>query len=653
MLNTDTANARQLAYHAARRAVRPKQYLTVSEWADKNRQLAKEGSAEPGQWKTSRAPYQREIMDALSEESKCREVVFMASSQIGKTEIGSNFLGYIIDHAKGPVAVVMPTEKALKDWFSQKFDPMAEVTPAVRDNMAGRSNKSGDNSAERKKFVGGILYAKTAGSTADLKSTSLRYAILDEVDEYDWSTNQGDPIELARVRLRTFHDRKLLIVSSPTVKDASKIEALFEGGDQRRFMLACPHCGERQHLQWSQMSWRKIGTSKVVSHAWYNCKECGGHIEEHQKTAMMAAGEWEAHNPDAPYRSYHINALYAPMGLGDSWLAMVNVWLEIQDKPEKLMVFCNTYLGESWADRTHDIKPNILIERAENYALGTVPRGCLILTAGIDVQSGADARLEIQVVGHGPGNRTWVIETHVIQSNPALDATWDDLAVYLNRTFPNEFGHALPIAASAIDSGGHHTHEVYHFVRSRRAKRCIAIKGRSTKGGSILGKPSKQDVKWNKVVDKRGVELYSVGTDTIKATLYARLNADGENGEDGLAKGPIDRMVHFSQELEPAYFDQLVSETYDPKKNLWVKKAGKRNEALDTWGYAYAAAQHPEINVTKKKKYEWDRLQLQLESSAPVEAAPSSVTPQKTASPQARAKPKPTARKRGGFVNSW
>ncbi|WP_460230509.1 phage terminase large subunit family protein, partial [Bacillus cereus] len=143
-----------------------------------------------------------------SEESPVRKVVFMKSSQVGGTEAGSNWLGYIIAYAKGPVAVVMPTEKSLQEWMSQKFDPMAKDTPALAEVMATRSNRAGDNSAFRKRFIGGIFYAKTAGSTSELKSTSLRYAIADEVDEYDWSTLQGDPLGLLEVRQTTFHDRK-------------------------------------------------------------------------------------------------------------------------------------------------------------------------------------------------------------------------------------------------------------------------------------------------------------------------------------------------------------------------------------------------------------------------------------------------------------
>jgi phage terminase large subunit GpA-like protein len=593
--------AHLLAYRAARRAVRPKAPLTVSEWADANRVLSGEGSAEAGAWKTSRTPYLREIMDALSEESTERKVVFMKSSQVGGTEAGSNWLGYIMAHAKGPVAVVMPTEKSLQDWSSQKFDPMSRETPCIAAVMAQRSNRSSDNNASRKRFTGGILYFKTAGSTSELKSTSLRYAIADEIDEYDWSTLQGDPLGLLEVRLTTFHDRKLFVVSSPTMKDASRIEEQFELGDRRRFYVPCPHCGERQHLKWANVRWQKTG--QRVTRAAYICEECGAEIEEHHKPAMLTGGRWLAENHEAPWRSYHISAIYSPIGLGLSWVELAEEWIEAQDDPAKLMRFVNTRLGETWADRSHEVKPNLLAARAEPYPLRHVPRGALVLTAGIDTQ---DDRLEVRIMGWGAGEKEWTIDYHVIHGNPAEERVWNALDDYLTAEFTNDYGRALRIEASAIDTGGHHTHAVYAYVRRAKARRLIAIKGASTTGRVILGKPSHQDVNWRGQTIKKGVALYTVGADTAKHWIYNRINGDND-------KDPGERKVHYSQELEPWFYDQQVSETFNPRKNRWELKKGKRNEVLDTHVYAIAASHHPELYLHKWKAADWKRRAAMLE----------------------------------------
>jgi phage terminase large subunit GpA-like protein len=607
------ADAFLLTYEVAGRAIKPRASLKVSEWADKNRVLSGEGSAEKGPWQTSRTPYLREVMDSLSEDSPDHLVVFIKSSQVGGTEAGSNWIGYIMDHAKGPAAIVMPTERSLNDWVSQKFDPMASDTPAVAEALARRSNKSSDNNAQRKKFTGGILYFKTAGSTAELKSTSLRYAMADEVDEWDWSTNQGDPLGLLEVRLTTFHDRKLFAVSTPTMKDASRIEELFQAGDQRRFHVKCPCCGERQHLKWGNLRWdRDVVNPKRLTSVKYYCEANGCVIEEHQKTGMLATGVWIADAPQNPYKSYHISALYSPIGLGLTWMELAYEWLAAQDDPAKLMRFVNTRLGETFADLSHDIKPNLLSARAEPYQLRTIPIGCLVLTAGVDTQ---DNRLEIKILGHGRDDKTWTIDYHVIYGNPADQTIWDALAEYLKAKFINHYGREMRIEATAIDTGGHHTHAVYAFVRMAASigiPRCIAIKGASTTGRAILGKPSLQDVNWRGQTMKRGVALYTVGTDTAKHLIYNRINGDND-------KDPGDRLMHFSTELESSYYEGLVSETFNPRKNRWELKKGKRNEQLDTMVYAIAASHHPEIYLHKWKKADWDRREAMIQ---PVDMIP-------------------------------
>ncbi len=660
--------AHALAYRIARRAIRPKAPLLVSEWADANRVLSEEGSAEPGRWRTSRNPPQREILDALSEDAPGEKVVLMKPSQWGGTEIGSNFVGYCIDHVKGPGAVVMPTEASLQDWTSQKFDPMVKDTPVVNESMALRSNRSGDNAAKRKRFKGGLIYFKTSGSTAELKASSLKWGMADEVDEWDWTTPQGDPLGLFEIRFAAFHNSKLFIVSSPTVKDASKIEEQFEAGDQRRYHVPCPHCGERQVLKWNNLKWKSEYTSYLlrereilenslsvrwdredsgikstdvdstnvvrkgfdafaplptvkysvdtsrVTRAWYVCEHCGCEIDEHQKPGMLAAGRWIAENPGALYRSYHINGIYTPIGIGRSWVQLAQEWIEAQGDAKKLVIFINTRLAESWADRSHDLKPNALIARAEPYALRTIPQGVLVLTAGVDTQ---DDRLEVRVIGWGADKKEWTIDYHIIPGKPSGDEVWAALDDYLTAEFTNSYGKTLRIEATAIDTGGHFTHDVYAYVRRAKARRVIACKGASTTGRVILGKPSHQDVNWRGQTVKKGVALYIVGTDTAKHHIYGRLNDDTD-------KDPGERKVHFSTELEHAFFDQQVSEVFNPRKNRWEIKKGKRNEVLDTHVYATAASHHPELYLHKWKAADWKRRAAMIEPEQTAEPAETS-----------------------------
>lgn len=626
------ANLHPLALKAFERGWKPKSRLTVSEWADANRILSGVGSSEPGPWHTSRNPLLREIMDQLSEHSPAHKVVYMKPTQFGGTEVGSNWIGAIIDKYKGPVAVVMPTEKSLNDWMSQKFDPMANETPAVNASLAKRNNNSSDNSAQRKKFTGGILYAKTAGSTAELKSTSLRYILADEIDEYDWSTTQGNPIKLLEARLSSFYDSKIFEVSSPTVKDASRIEAEFEGGSRARYHVPCPHCNELQPLIKDNLKWRKHADNpKRIMDAWYVCRECGVEIEEHYKPQMLAEqgrgghARWVHEDLGAPYPSYTNNVLYAPLGLGISWKQFAAEWIAAQDDNADLMGVINMRLAETWADRSHDIKANSLEARAEPYALRTVPDGCLVITCGVDVQ---DNRLEIEVSGHGKSGRNWTLDYHVLPGNPSGDELWQALADYVNGVrFTNAHGRELASEACAIDTGGHHTHAVYAFVRGKKVRRAIACKGASTPGRPILCKPSLQDVNWRGVTQKKGVALYLVGSDTAKHLIYNRLNGDAD-------KPPEERAMHFSSQLESGYYDQLVSEAFNPRKNRWELKKGKRNEALDCKVLAIAASHHPELYLHKWKASDWDRRAAMLEPEAAPDTRPTDAQAVQTPAPQ-------------------
>jgi phage terminase large subunit GpA-like protein len=119
-----------------------------------------------------------------------------------------------------------------------------------------------------------------------------------------------------------------------------------------------------------------------------------------------------------------------------------------------------------------------------------------------------------------------------------------------------------------------------------------------------------QDVDWKGRHDKRGVMIHHVGTVGIKHWLYSRLSTDADKDSEH-------RLAHLSDQLPPEYFAGLVSESYNPSKNRFEKKRGARNEPLDTWVYAYAAAHHPELRLNRRTKAEWDALEARL---APKEA---------------------------------
>lgn len=628
------ASAAAVAGEALARALAPRKPITVSQWADLNRRLSSKGSAHPGQWKTDKNPPLREPMDAMSARSLSREVVLKFPIQFGKTEVAINALGYVMDHNPGPVMVCLPGEVSMQKWVAQKLNPMIEETAVVREALASTASRDGANRREFKDFAGGQLYIEHAGSPQRLKSTTVRTLLVDEVDEFANSLHSGDdPVEMLNGRTSAFPGTyKRLYISTPGIKGISRIDALYEKGDQRRYQVPCPHCNACQPLEWGGLRWGPK-VDGIVTGVVYVCRECGAVIDEHHKTAMIAAGRWVPENPGARTRSYHINALYYQIGLGPRWADLVEMWLDAQGDPARLKTFINDRLAESWEDPAmRAIRHNAIAERAEPYPLRTAPAGVLAITAGVDTQ---DNRLAVQLVGWGAGMAFWVLDYVELMGDPADDAVWAALVELLNRPIQHASGALLRVEAYANDMGGHRTEAVKAFVRGARVRRPMAIFGATANNAPVLSKPRASDVTWRGKTDKRGVFTYQVGTVNIKHWLYGRLSTDAD-------KAPEDRNTHFTAELPLDYFAGLVSETYNPAKNRFEKKRGARNEPLDTWVYAFAAAHHPELRLHRYTRADWEALALRVQANAAAQAQGAAPPPETTPTAPTQTTPRQT-----------
>ena len=587
-------------YRAFARAVAPRKAITVSQWSDAERRLSSKGSAEAGQWRTDRNPPLREPMDCMSARSTVREVALMFPIQFGKTEVAINALGYCMDHDPGPVMVCLPGEVSMNKWVAQKLNPAVDESPAMKRALTSVASRDAANTRTFKDFAGGQLYIEHAGSPSRLKSTTVRTLLVDEVDEFANNLSGGDdPLEMLNGRTSAFPATfKRLYISTPQIKGLSRIEQLWAKSDQRRYHVPCPHCGHMQHLQWSGLHW-----TPDASACWYVCQECGASIDEHHKQAMIASGEWVPGNPGAKMRGYHINCLYYQFGLGPRWLDLVEMWREAQNDPARLKTFVNDRLAEPWEDAAmRAVRHNAIADRAEPYKLRTAPLGVCYITAGVDTQ---DNRLAVQLVGWGAGMAFWVLDYVELPGDPADDAVWAALTELLNTPIQHASGATLRVDAYAHDMGGHRTEAVKHYVRQRRVRRPMAIFGAVANNAPVLGKGKMADVDWRGRLDKRGVLTYQVGTVAAKHWLYGRLSTDAEKDSDT-------RVTHFSDELDPSFFAGLVSETFNPAKNRFEKRRGARNEPLDTWVYAYAAAHHPELRLHRYTRADWERAAARL-----------------------------------------
>ena len=617
------------AYSAALlEGLQPDPSLTVSEWADEHRMLSNKASAEPGHWRTERTPYLREIMDSLSVYDPTQRVVFMKSAQIGGTEAGNNWIGYVIHHAPGPMLYVLPTVEIAEKASKQRIAPMLDESPALRELISPARSRDSGNTLLSKEFRGGVFMMAGANSAAGLRSMPIKFLFMDEVDAYPSDVEgEGSPIALAEKRTTTFSRRKVLLVSTPTEAATSRITIEYERSDKRRYYVPCPHCGHEQWLRWRGYNddqndprakdYRLVWVDEARTTAAYICEECGAHIEERHKTAMLRGGRWVPTAPgDGKTKGYHISSLYSPAGW-KTWPEILREFEEASKDPALLKTFVNTTLGEAF-EEAYSVRLDAegLAKRAGGYPLLQVPERGLVVTAGVDVQRN---RLEVIQRAWGVGEESWLVNYTVLHGDPQRPELWEQLLDVLGMEFEHASGVRLRTYAAAVDSGdGETTHVVYDFARQNRGRHVLAVKGQSTPGKPILGKPTKQDVNRRNQTIKRGVDLWPYGSDTAKSTIYQRL----KNVDDGPGT------YHWPVGLPPEYWEQLTAERQVTKmlngfpKRVWVKKDNARNEVLDCEGMALAALQY--VKTRHNQQTFWQQMADRLARNVPeaVKSAP-------------------------------
>lgn len=473
---------------------------------------------------------------------------------------------------------------------------MLRDTPVLQGKVSDVRSRDGKNTILHKSFEGGHITVAGANSAASLASRPIRVVLCDEVDRYPPSAGtEGDPISLARKRTTTFWNRKVGLFSTPTVKSVSRIEAAFEESDKRYFWVPCPHCGQMQRLQWSQVRW-DTGRPETAA---YLCvaEDCGAFWTDSERWQAIRAGEWRASAEFKGVAGFHLSELYS------SWVRLGNMaraFLEAKGHPERLKTWVNTSLGETWEERGEEVNLHSLQERArtegwlshdEDDELEPAPAGVLLVTCGVDVQGD---RLEIERVGWGMDDESWSLDHEVIRGDPSAPEIWRELDEYLLTASEAVDGRKLNVAATAIDSGGHYTDAVYNFVRDKSRRRVWAIKGQAGEGKPV----------WPKLASKNNkgrIALFNIGVDSAKDIVYGRLRID--------EPGP--GYCHFPADRDSAWFEQLTSEAVVTRYvkgfpvRAWVPKPNTRQEALDCRVYSFAALRSMSIS--------WGRIKRMME----------------------------------------
>lgn len=584
----------------------PPEQLTVTEWSDKYRRLSPENSAEAGQWRTSRTPYLKEIMDAFTDPHVHR-IAVAASSQVGKTEMEMNMIAYMIDIDPGPAMFVLPTVDNGKDMSKRRIAPMIRDTKPLKKKVASSKSRDSDNTLLKKVYPGGMLTITGSNSAAALASVPCRYVFGDERDRWAKDAGgEGDPWGLVEARTITFYNYKMVEVSTPTIKGHSAIEKSFELGTQEYWCVECPHCHEYNFIDFDHINYdaHKMGEGRmkhfIVDNVEYVCPQCGCISSESQ--IKRQPKKWVAKNPEAyanGVRSFWINAFSSPWM---PWERIVLRWLEAQGDPQKMKTVYNTLLGRLWDEQHIALDEDDLMCRREKYD-SELPEGVLCLTCGVDTQ---DDRLEYEVVGYGMDRQSWGIEKGYIFGKPSDDDVWERLDEILDRRWKFKNGKGLRISVTFVDSGGHYTQEVYENCRKRKMKKVFAIKGKGGEGVPYVGPPGKA-----KIV-KKGVvigttPLYMIGVDAGKERIMSGLELENEERH----------RFHFPADEERGYdanfFNGLLSETMEFVTTAkggawrWVKLPGhNRNEALDCRNYANAAykALNPALETLYNKLHD-------------------------------------------------
>lgn len=529
-------------------------------------------------------------MDAVSDPT-VHTVVAMTSSQIGKTETLLNTIGYHVDQDPAPILFIMPTLELGEALSKDRLAPMIRDTACLGKVIRDARARDSGNTLLHKTFPGGHITIAGANSPSSLSSRPIRILLADEIDRYPASAGtEGDPVTLARRRTARFWNRKIVLTSTPGTKGLSRIEAEWEISDQRRYYVICPDCSHAQHLTWKQVQWTKGQPDTAV----YVCEDCGSCWDDGTRWRAITqsptqGGGWRATKPFRGTAGFHLNEIYAPspVRLAD----MAGAFVEAQRKKnvELMKTWVNTSLGESFEESAEQIDGSGLMTRCEAWSGNSeaeqklaeidrlAPRQVLVVTVGIDMQGN---RAEIERVGYGADDESWSLDYKIIPGDPTSPQFWKEIDAYLLTPTTREDGWQLPVSATCIDSGGHHTQQVYKFCKTRFiSRRVYAVKGASQQEA---GKPV-----WPKRSSKTRKELYLIGTNAAKDAIYSFIKL--------VSVGP--GYCHFPLGRDKLYFEQLTSEKVRTKYvkgfpyREWFLPVGVRNEALDCRVYSYAALQ--------------------------------------------------------------
>lgn len=612
--------ARELWQYISKNGLKPLPKTSVSQWADNYRMLSSGISAEPGKWKTSRAPYQKDIMNAFTEPGIHR-VVVKSSSQIGKSDMMNNVIGRFAHLDPCAIMMIQPTIDMAQDYSKTRIAPMIRDTKVLNNLFYDVKSRDANNTILSKVFPGGRLIMCGANSPAGLASRPIRILLADEVDRFpDSAGTEGNPVDLAAKRMTTFWNSCMGLFSTPTNEGTSRIDEEYLAGTQEEWQHKCPNCGEYHLLRHIDMTvdYKEIKTPSgkktvIVNDVKWRCPHCGFSFSE--KEMKQTPQKYISRNKDAlknGIRSFFVNGFTSPWM---TWSKIMREWLEAKGDPEREKVITNTVFGESYKQKGAFEDEQIFLRRRESYG-AELPNGVLLLTAAIDTQ---DNRLEYEVVGWGKEEECWGIRKGIVLGAPNQARTWKEIDNILDKTYQFADGKGLKVVRTFIDSGGHYTSDVYNYCQKNFHKQRFAIKGRGGPGIPLIYKIAK--------ANNAKAPLILLGVDDGKQQIMDRLSIN--------SPGPL--YFHFPQDegikelsdrgYDDLYFKGIISEHKKVYKRngvlreVWETTKNVRNEPLDLRNYNLACM--------KSLKPDWVKLEMLVNGMSETEVKRAVAKPQK------------------------
>lgn len=549
--------------------LKPPENITVSQWADKYRVLDSKTSAMPGPWRTEHTPYLKGIMDEFNN-YETEEIDYIKPTQVGGTECLQNMIGYIIQQDPAPTMIVYPTDKLAESISENRLQPMINAAPTLKSRYI-----ENESLKLELQFEGMYLTLAGSNSPSSLASKAIRFLFLDEVDKYPGaSKKEADPISLAKERTKTFHNRKIFITSTPTLKTGHIWKAKEEADIEKHYFVPCPHCGEYIELKWKQIDFPKeegMSYADRAEFAVYICQECGCIITDQDKPNMLRYGEWRIVKQNTKFVrkvAFWMNTLYSPFV---RFSEIAKEFLDSKDDPEKLQNFVNSWLAEPWEDTKLKTNADLVLERQTDYEEFVVPEWAKLLTGGVDVQ---ETCLYWSI-------RAWgnFFTSQNIAHGQAF--SFQEVERIMNLEYQMPDGTPLVVALALIDSGND-ADTVYDFC-ANNSEWALPSKGSSNSMLSHyrLSKVNKSDSR------AYGMNLVLVDTEKYKDIIAGRMQKKNGSGSWMVYQG-CDR--EYAEQVTAEHKVNVKMGNGKIKQKWLLKTSHADNHYLDCEVYAFAAA---------------------------------------------------------------